>query len=91
MPAGEAIIEVEHVDAGYPGVTVLRDVSFTNDLVVKSVNGECSIQIPVNGTDSATMASQISNAIIQERKAILGGRFAVILGPVSPGGPAVIG
>ena len=29
MPAGEAIIEVEHVDAGYPGVTVLRDVSFT--------------------------------------------------------------
>lgn len=41
----------------------------SNDLVVKSVNGECSIQIPVNGTDSATMASQISNAIIQERKA----------------------
>ena len=29
MPAGEAIIEVEHVDAGYPGVTVLKDVSFT--------------------------------------------------------------
>ena len=41
----------------------------SNDLVVKSLNGECSIQIPVNGTDSATMASQISNAIIQERKA----------------------
>ena len=29
MPAGEPIIEVEHVDAGYPGVTVLKDVSFT--------------------------------------------------------------
>ncbi|MBR1588743.1 MAG: ATP-binding cassette domain-containing protein [Kiritimatiellae bacterium] len=28
MPAGEPIVEVEHVDAGYPGVTVLRDVSF---------------------------------------------------------------
>ena len=29
MPADEPIIEVEHVDAGYPGVTVLKDVSFT--------------------------------------------------------------
>ena len=29
MPAGEPVIEVEHVDAGYPGVTVLKDVSFT--------------------------------------------------------------
>ena len=29
MPAAEPIIEVEHVDAGYPGVTVLKDVSFT--------------------------------------------------------------
>ena len=29
MPAGEPIIAVEHVDAGYPGVTVLKDVSFT--------------------------------------------------------------
>ena len=29
MPASEAIIEVEHVDAGYPGVTVLKDVNFT--------------------------------------------------------------
>jgi phospholipid/cholesterol/gamma-HCH transport system ATP-binding protein len=29
MPAGDPIIEVEHVDAGYPGVTVLKDVNFT--------------------------------------------------------------
>ena len=29
MQAGDPIIEVEHVDAGYPGVTVLKDVSFT--------------------------------------------------------------
>ncbi len=29
MPAAEPIIEVEHVDAGYPGTTVLQDVSFT--------------------------------------------------------------
>ena len=29
MPADEPIIEVEHVDAGYPGVTVLKDVNFT--------------------------------------------------------------
>ena len=29
MPAGDPVIEVEHVDAGYPGVTVLKDVSFT--------------------------------------------------------------
>lgn len=28
MRAGEPVIEVEHVDAGYPGVTVLKDVSF---------------------------------------------------------------
>jgi len=29
MPASEPVIEVSHVDAGYPGVTVLKDVSFT--------------------------------------------------------------
>ena len=29
MPASESVIEVSHVDAGYPGVTVLKDVSFT--------------------------------------------------------------
>ena len=28
MRAGEPVIEVEHVDAGYPGVTVLKDVNF---------------------------------------------------------------
>ena len=28
MRAGEHVIEVEHVDAGYPGVTVLKDVNF---------------------------------------------------------------
>ena len=29
MTAAEPIIALEHVDAGYPGVTVLKDVSFT--------------------------------------------------------------
>ena len=41
----------------------------SNSMVVKSVNGECSIKIPVSGIDTTTMQSQIQNAIIQERKA----------------------
>lgn len=53
MPAGEPIVEVEHVDAGYPGVTVLRDVSF-------SVNrGEVFVLLGGSGCGKSTIMKHL--------------------------------
>lgn len=71
--------ELDPSDFIYRNLSVKMFIDFTtgtctayilsNSMVVKSVNGECSIKIPVSGIDTTTMQSQIQNAIIQERKA----------------------
>ncbi len=53
MPAGDAIIEVEHLDAGYPGVTVLQDVNFT----VR--RGEVFVLLGGSGCGKSTMMKHL--------------------------------
>ena len=53
MPAAEPIIEVEHVDAGYPGVTVLKDVSFTVN------RGEVFVLLGGSGCGKSTMMKHL--------------------------------
>ena len=53
MPAAEPIIEVEHVDAGYPGVTVLKDVSFTVNC------GEVFVLLGGSGCGKSTMMKHL--------------------------------
>ena len=49
MPGSDALIEVEHLDAGYPGVTVLRDVSFSVG------RGEVFVLLGGSGCGKSTM------------------------------------
>ena len=41
----------------------------SNGLAIKTLNGSCSIDVPVTGTESATVMANINNAMIQERTA----------------------
>lgn len=40
-----------------------------NGLAIKTLNGSCAIDVPVTGTESATVMANINNAMIQERTA----------------------
>lgn len=57
----------------------------SDDLVIKTINGQISIEIPVSGIQAVTAASQINNAIAQASTAHKQERSAT-LGNVSLGG-----
>jgi phospholipid/cholesterol/gamma-HCH transport system ATP-binding protein len=62
----EAIIEIEHVDAGYPGVTILRDVTFD------VARGEIFILLGGSGCGKSTMLKHMIGL-----NPVLGGRLTV--------------
>ena len=55
--SGENIIEVEHLDAGYPGVKVLEDVNFT--VAKGEVFARLAARLPRRRADDCPAASEL--------------------------------
>lgn len=58
----------------------------SDQLVIETVNGKISISIPVTGIDSTTIASQITNGILNTRNARYTHQFTSLSKIASPGG-----
>lgn len=92
----------------YGGVTVALLIDFVsgactafllvNNNVVDSIQGECGVNVPLSGLQTATIDSQIFNAAMSKQKqdnnfalSMLGGAAAIGLGIATGGAAAVLG
>lgn len=92
----------------YGGVTVALLVDFVsgactaflmvNGNVVDSIQGECGVNVPLSGLQTATIDSQIFNAAMSKQKqdnnfalSMLGGAAAIGIGIATGGAAAVLG
>lgn len=92
----------------YGGVNVALLIDFitgactaflmVNGNVVDSIQGECGINVPLSGLQTATIDSQIFNASMSKQKqdnnfalSMLGGAAAIALGVATGGATAIVG
>lgn len=62
-----------------------------NNLVIETLSGSLAIDIPVTGTESATVDSQLSHAIISSKSATAARKLSFVNGAMKTAGGAVAG